>query len=459
MHLHRRSVLALSAFFGAALPASQAGASQRARSGNPAKSANGTLDAAQFGVVADTGHDQTTALQKAIDTAAHRACPLRIGPGRYISNGLRLPMNTHIAGAGNATIITLVGDGARVEGASAKSIRLEALAIDGTSATAPQPEGALLSIADTPNTVLTEVEITNAPAGGIRLERCGGRIANCRLERIADAAIFSLDALGLDIDGNRIDTCGNNGILVWQSEKRADGTRVSGNRIVNIRADSGGSGQNGNGVNVFRAGDVIVTANHISDCAYSAVRGNAADNISIQSNTCKRIGEVALYAEFGFQGAVITGNIVDGAATGIAVTNFNEGGRLAVVQGNLIRNLTRREHEPVDKRGNGIGIEADAAVTGNTIECAPTSGIVIGWGSWMRNVNVNGNTIRDAGIGIAVTGDDAAGHALITGNLIAGARQGAIRAMRLATPYGPDLATAPSHAERITVAANAVSPN
>ena len=30
---------------------------------------------------------------------------------------------------------------------------------------------------------------------------------------------------------------------------------------------------------------------------------------------------------------------VDGAALGISVTNFNEGGRLAVVQGNLIRNL------------------------------------------------------------------------------------------------------------------------
>lgn len=71
MPLHRRSVLALSALFGAALPASQAAASQRVRSGNPAKSANGALDAAQFGVIADTGRDQTTALQKAIDTAAH----------------------------------------------------------------------------------------------------------------------------------------------------------------------------------------------------------------------------------------------------------------------------------------------------------------------------------------------------------------------------------------------------
>ena len=33
------------------------------------------------------------------------------------------------------------------------------------------------------------------------------------------------------------------------------------------------------------------------------------------------------------------------------------GGRLAVVQGNLIRNLKRREFEPEDKRGEGIAVE------------------------------------------------------------------------------------------------------
>ena len=58
------------------------------------------------------------------------------------------------------------------------------------------------------------------------------------------------------------------------------------------------------------------------------------------ANSCARLGEVALYAEFGFEGALIANNLVDTAATGISVTNFNEGGRLAVVQGNLVRNLS-----------------------------------------------------------------------------------------------------------------------
>jgi uncharacterized secreted repeat protein (TIGR03808 family) len=60
------------------------------------------------------------------------------------------------------------------------------------------------------------------------------------------------------------------------------------------------------------------------------------------------LGEVAIYAEFGFEGAVIANNTIDGAAIGVAVTNFNQGGRLAVVQGNLIRNLVPKRPAGTD---------------------------------------------------------------------------------------------------------------
>ena len=73
-------------------------------------------------------------------------------------------------------------------------------------------------------------------------------------------------------------------------------------------------------------------------------------------------GEVALYAEFGFEGAIIADNSVDGAAIGVSVTNFNEGGRLAVVQGNIIRNLKPQRPagtDPGDSAGVGISVEAD----------------------------------------------------------------------------------------------------
>ena len=84
---------------------------------------------------------------------------------------------------------------------------------------------------------------------------------------------------------------------------------------------------------------MTVRGNRISRAAFSGVRGKAASNLQAINNIINDVGDVAVYSEFGFEGAVIANNTIDGAALGVAVVNFNEGGRLAVVQGNLIRNL------------------------------------------------------------------------------------------------------------------------
>ena len=213
---------------------------------------------------------------------------------------------------------------------------------------------------------------------------------------------------------------------------------MSANRIERIAAKSGGSGQNGNAINVYRAGSVIVSGNRIADCAFSAIRSNSGSNCQMIGNSCARLGETALWAEFAFEGAVIANNLIDKAATGIAVTNFNDGGRLAVVQGNLIRNLfLRKDAVP---NGVGIAVEADSVVTGNVIEGSISYGIVIGWGRYLRDVSVTDNLIRNAFIGIGVSIDPAAGTALITNNLITGAKDGGIRAMSgpNADRTGPD---------------------
>jgi uncharacterized secreted repeat protein (TIGR03808 family) len=80
---------------------------------------------------------------------------------------------------------------------------------------------------------------------------------------------------------------------------------------------------------------VIVRGNRIRNCDYSAVRGNSASNIQITGNSVSNVREVALYSEFSFEGAVIANNIVDGAAVGVSVCNFNEGGRIAVCKATL----------------------------------------------------------------------------------------------------------------------------
>src|SRR4029079_9891991 len=184
------------------------------------------------------------------------------------------------------------------------------------------------------------------------------------------------------------------------------GTLVIDNRIEDIANTRGGSGQYGNAINVFRAAGVIVRGNRISRAWFSAVRGNASSNLQVVGNTVTDVGEVAIYSEFGFEGAVIANNTVDGAALGVVACNFNEGGRLAVVQGNLIRNLKPKRPagtDPGDGAGIGIVVEADASVTGNVIENAPYADIVAGWGAYMRDVSVVGNVVRGGPLGIAVS--------------------------------------------------------
>ena len=302
----------------------------------------------------------------------------------------------------------------------------------------PQPRSKHLDIAN--------CRFIGSTEDGVVLRKVSGWIKDCEIGDIRKAGLFSEDAGGFQIAHNHVHDCGDNGILVWRSEAGEDGTIVTSNNIERIAAKSGGSGQNGNAINVFRAGSVLVNGNRIADCAYSAIRANSGSNCQMIGNSCARLGEVALYAEFSFEGAVIASNVVDKAATGIAVTNFNEGGRLAVVQGNLIRNLNFRKD--VDPRGNGIAIEADGVVTGNVIENAQGYGIVAGWRNYLRDLNITDNLIRNAHIGIGVSIDPSAGMALIANNMISGPKDGAIRAMDGPTPIGPDLAKGSTSAYR-----------
>ena len=382
-------------------------------------------------VVLETGTDrpQTDAIQRAIDHSAETGAPVVLPPGRFVCGALTLRSSAVLIGAYGCTHLVARDAAPLISGQGSASLRLEGLVLDG--------QGFAESL--------------------VRLEGCGGTLSDCLMSGAREAAIFALDSSGLVVSFNRISDCANNGVQVWRSAAGSDGTRILANHIEGVRAAAGGSGQNGNGVNLFRAGDVQVSGNVITRCAYSAVRGNAASNMQVISNNCRELGEVAIYAEFGFEGAVIAQNVVDGAATGIAVTNFNEGGRLAVVQGNLVRNLKRRPLEPFDKRGEGITVEADTIVSGNVIEDAEATGLAIGWGPYMRNVVVTGNIIRNAEVGIGITSDQAAGTCLIDSNIISGARRGAIRALDRGAWIGADLATKETLTARVRISGNLVA--
>lgn len=408
------------------------------------------IPASDLDLVPDTGNDVSARLQVAIDRAAERKVALALPSGRYLVSGVTLRTGSVLTGQRDA-VLAASKAGAVLAATGASDLMLSGFAIDGSMLGAA-PD-ALLALSSCDHARLADLAIARTGGRGVLLENCSGNVDRCRISN-ADTAIHSIDATGLAITDNDISDCANNGILVWRTAGGEDGSVVARNRIARIAATAGGSGQNGNGVNVFRAGGVLVEGNRITDCAYSGVRANAASNVQVVANSCARSGEVALYAEFGFEGALIASNVVDGAASGIAVTNFNEGGRLAVVQGNLIRNLARREYEPQDKRGEGISVEADASVTGNTIENAATCGIVVGWGRYMRDCVVTGNLVRQSPLGILVSADAGAGACLVSGNMISGAKDGAIRAHDHGKPFGADLVREATDNGRIRISGN-----
>src|SRR5262249_6804210 len=114
----------------------------------------------------------------------------------------------------------------------------------------------------------------------------------------------------------------------------------------------------------------------------------------------------------------------------------------------------QRPGEPTSS-GYGIAVEADAALSGNTVEGASTAGLLLGWGRFCRDVAATGNVVRNSGMGIAVTADRGAGTVLIAHNMITGSQRGAIRAVDHGRPVGEALQTAPAQA-RIRVAGNIV---
>lgn len=460
MSVDRRSILAASLGLGAA--AAAAATAQAAGDKAPGKHKQ-LKDA--FRDIGDriTGNlqpnspdDQTAVLQDLIDDAAAKDRPLLVPDGTFRVSGLRLRAGTCLIGQSRRTVLIFSGGTSFVTADKADGLVISGITFDGAYKPLDSDSSeALVSIANSRGVVIEDTAIRNSAMGGLALSHSSGRIEHVSVADVLDFAIKSQDANGLDIRANTIERCGNNGILVWRTEQGADGTIVASNRISQIRNASGGTGEWGNGINVFRAGGVLVEGNRISECTYSAVRGNAASNIQIIANSCERLGEVAIYSEFGFEGCIIANNVIETAASGISVTNFNEGGRLAVVQGNMIRNLFRREHEPDgEKRGEAIGVEADAAVTGNTIDGAPTVGIQIGWGPFMRDVAATGNVIRNARVGISITNASEAGACLIANNLISKTQDGAIRTMHHGLVSGPDLARDPAKSGRIALSGN-----
>ncbi|WP_370868993.1 TIGR03808 family TAT-translocated repetitive protein [Ectorhizobium quercum] len=415
----------------------------------------GSLDAGKLGMAPEATGSQSRTLQSIIDRAAEARVPVFLPPGTYRVSNITLPAGAHVTGVPGASRILYDGGGFLFRADTVDTITLSNLSIDGANGWLADDAPALVHLRAVKNVSIDNCDIAGSRRSGVQMERCGGRIERSRLSGALSYGLYAVESTGLSITGNTVSDCGDGGILVHRWTKGADNTMVQSNRIERIRARSGGTGQYGNGINLFRADGALVSGNHVSDCAFSAMRANASSNVLVTGNQCLNLGEMAIYAEFGFEGAVISGNIVDGAANGIAVVNFNEGGRLATISNNIVRNLVADGPYAAENGfGTGISAEADAVISGNVVENVPKWGMLIGWGPYLRNVTAIGNMVRKAPVGIAVSVAEGAGAAAITNNMFEATPGGAIAGFLWNRQASGDLLENAGPYRHITVSGN-----
>ncbi|MFK7902354.1 MAG: TIGR03808 family TAT-translocated repetitive protein [Nitratireductor sp.] len=389
----------------------------------------GSLNVNANGLLPNANSDQGIVLQKILNKAASENKTVFLPAGDYFVSNITLPANTRLMGVPGASRLIYTGAGHFLMAEAGQHIEMNGIVIDGANRSLGEYTQGAVHLSNIDHAIVENCRVIGSSKAGIYMTRSSGRIANCSISGAAgDCAIFSIENKGLLITNNDISDCLNGGILVHRWSMGEDNTIVTANRIRKILAGNGGTGQWGNGINIFRAGNVIVSNNHISDCAFSAIRGNGANNLQIMGNSCLRSGETAIYSEFEFEGSLINSNIIDGGSRGISIANFLQGGRLSVVSSNLVRNIvaTGPYVEKSQPFGEGISVEADCSVIGNVVEQCATFGIMAGWGPYLRDVIISNNVVRRVERGMYVSVVDGSGTTQITNNVISTAQAGGI---------------------------------
>jgi len=414
------------------------------------------LSALDFGLVPDAAGDQTERLREALAAASASGRTLVLPPGTFLVQSLDLPGNLVIEGTPGRTFLAGYQGEPVAVASGVTGLVLRHLGFESDRAS-PMGSSALLSILASADVRLDTVQFRNSGGMGVRIEAASARISDSDFSGLGDAAIHAMDSTGVFIAGNTIATCGNAGIRIWRSESGADGSIISGNRIAGIDWRDGGNGQNGNGINIYKADEVVVSDNHIADCAFTAVRLNAARNTIVSGNICLRSGEVAIFSEFGFSGSVIADNIVDGAAFGISMTNMDQGGELAICSGNIVRNISPTSLVNPDTTPNGIFAEAKAIITGNTVQNVPGIALGAGFGPYLDTVSITNNVVIDCAVGVGVSVVEDCGPVHIANNLITAPTLHAAIGMRWSEITETDLFANAAKYPHVTVSGNVVT--
>jgi len=368
-------------------------------------------------------------LEAALAKAKAEGGVLHVPPGRFDAQGLVIDFPLVVLGVPGQSVLTTQGGAPIFTVQNCADVTLSGLHFEGAQKPMTDELPGLVVGWKVERLMVEACHFSKSGRSGLKIEECSGTVQNCHFNAIKEAALIAVNSNGLMISNNTVDDIGNNGIQVWRHKLEEDGTQVIGNRVSNIRSEAGGDGPNGNGISVFNAGSVIIANNRVTDTFYSSIRCNSGSNVQIIGNSLARSQETALYVEFNFQGAVVANNIIEDAAHGISITNFDVGGHLVVCTGNVVRRMHGSKTTAATD-GVGIHCEADTLVSNNVIEDAESIGINLGWVDFCRNVTAQGNVIRNCGQGIGFSVAEGARQILIAGNMIDHAPKGAIVGMK-----------------------------
>ncbi|MCP4072949.1 MAG: TIGR03808 family TAT-translocated repetitive protein [Hyphomicrobiales bacterium] len=388
----------------------------------------GSFSATDDGLRPGAVDDQSRLFQSILERAAASNKPVFLPPGNYVVSNIKFPPNTRLMGVPGATRLVYSGAGHCLMGENCQHLEITGITVDGANRPIEEYASGLIRVSNTRHLVIENCEIIGSAGTGIYVDRSAGRIERNTISGASGScAIYGVENRAMLISSNKIIDCANGGILVHRWSYGEDGTIVTNNHISSIGAANGGTGQWGNGINVYRANSVQISNNQITDCKLSAIRSNGGSNVQILGNSCRRSGETAIYSEFEFVGAVISNNLVDTCARGISIVNFLQGGRLAVCSNNLVRNVTGTiSYETGKTTNSGISVEADTTLSGNVVENAVDFGLSLGWGPYLRNVIATSNIVRGSKVGIRVSVVEGAKSTVISNNIISDYKSGAI---------------------------------
>lgn len=281
--------------------------------------------------------------------------------------------------------------------------------------------------------IISGCNVFNTPNTGISCDgSVTGKIIDNHINNCGNG-IVSLDSL-VNVERNRVTYCHDNGVQIWTSSINGNNSVVSDNYITNINNLSGGTGQYGNGIVVYKANCVKILNNVIGTTNFSSIRLNQGSNCQVIGNFCFAAREVAMFIECpgpggggGYLvGGVISNNIIDSAGGGINIVNLGlaDDGvtRRITVSSNQLYNITRNYISEYSAYTPGIGILAEGGsnIVGNSVESAAIAGIQLGTNNAAIDLTASGNFLKNTNIGIGYSANPASAGILISSNLISG---------------------------------------